>query len=156
MSGTTSRGVPYVTIDDATEQVVLSSQAQAQWINGTTAATSGISITANTAGGWGSITQDWEVCAGRINLYVTATRTGATLTGPPDGNLTNNQVLTLNDHRPRRRQIGSYSGGSSAAPTEAGGECYLDTFGRWFLISLHTSAAINTGDVVHVTWDYPL
>lgn len=110
--------------------------------------TSGISITA--ASGWGSITQDWEILNGWINLELTATRTGADMTGPANGNLSNTLVATLNDHRPPRRQIGSY------APVGGGGETSLNTIGQWILLSLMPSAVIAAGDVVVALFTYPL
>lgn len=110
--------------------------------------TSGITITPAT--GWDTITQDWEIVNGWINLELTATRTGANMTGPSNGNLSNTLVATLADHRPPRRQIGSY------APVGGGGETSLNTIGQWILLSLMPSAVIATGDVVVALFSYPV
>lgn len=109
---------------------------------------SGISITPAT--GWGSITQDWEIANGWINLELTATRTGSGITGPSNGNLANNLVATLNDHKPSRRQIGSY------APAGGGGETSLNPLGQWYLLSLMPTAVIATGDVAVALFSYPI
>lgn len=118
--------------------------------NGSLQHNSGLSF--STASGFGSLDYYWQVRWGWVFLKMTATRTGAAITAPSNGNIGTTLIATLNTtaYQPAVQIL------ARAYCTSTGGSANLQASGTWTLTDLNSSSTINTNDFVAANYIYPV
>jgi hypothetical protein len=111
-------------------------------------------FTANTGGSWAFNTQSYRVVAGSLCfLHIQATYTGATITGPANGNIANTVVATVIPAacRPNRDMRFMFAVGSASC-----GSAAVTAAGTMQIESLLPTATISSGDQVTLDCMYNL